>query len=131
MYDTSPESWAHGAVDRLLFITRALSYFEHKAKRKHGSGAEFPSLEKLCHLLFPLCSILCQFASTNLYASLSFCECRQCLSNWEVQTCQMTPCQNRRDCVVLLKLVSFQFKHSSLRYCPKHEGNPCMGKELK
>ena len=79
MYDTSPESWAHGAVDRLLFITRALSYFEYKAKRKHGSGAEFPSLEKLCHLLFPLCSILCQFASTNLNASLSFCECRQCL----------------------------------------------------
>ena len=66
MYDTSPESWAHGAVDRLLFITRALSYFEYKAKRKHGSGAEFPSLEKLCHLLFPLCSILCQFASTYL-----------------------------------------------------------------
>ena len=72
MHDTSPESWAHGAVDRLLFITRALSYFEYKAKRKHGSGAEFPSLEKLCHLLFPLCSILCQFASTNLFGSL-FC----------------------------------------------------------
>ena len=115
MYDTSPESWAHGAVDRLLFITRALSYFEYKAKRKHGSGAEFPSLEKLCHLLFPLCSILCQFASTNLYASLSFCECHQCFSNWKVQTCQMTPCQNRWDCVVLLKLVSFQFKHSTSR----------------
>ena len=53
MYDTSPESWAHGAVDRLLFITRALSYFEYKAKRKHGSGAESPSLEKLCHVKFP------------------------------------------------------------------------------
>ena len=33
--------------------------------------------------------------STNLYASLSFCECRQCLSNWEVQTWQMAHCQNR------------------------------------
>ena len=46
------------------------------------------------------------YLSTNLYASLSFFECLQCLSNWEVQTWQMAPCQNRWDCAVLLKLVS-------------------------
>ena len=44
--------------------------------------------------------------STNLYASLSFCECHQCLLNWEVQKWQMTPYQNLLDCVVLLKMVS-------------------------
>ena len=33
--------------------------------------------------------------STNLYASLSFCECHQCLLNWEVQKWQMAPCHNR------------------------------------
>ena len=49
------------------------------------------------------------YLSTNLYASLSFCECRQCLSNWEVQTCQMAPCQNRWDYGALLKLVSLRF----------------------
>ena len=32
MYDTSPESWAHGAVDRLLFISIASIYGEYKAK---------------------------------------------------------------------------------------------------
>ena len=69
-----------------------------------------------------------QYLSTNLYASLSFCECRQCLSNWEVQTCQMAPCQNRWDYGVLLKLVSLWFMHCTSRYGPKHEGHPCMEK---
>ena len=32
MYDTSPESWARGAVYRLLFISIAFIYGEYKAK---------------------------------------------------------------------------------------------------
>ena len=32
MYDTSPESQAHGAVYRLLFISIAFIYSEYKAK---------------------------------------------------------------------------------------------------
>ena len=61
--DTSRESWAHGAVDRLLFITRALSYFEYKAKRKHGSGAEFPSIEKVSFII----SAMFYFVSICIY----------------------------------------------------------------
>ena len=36
--------------------------------------------------------------STNLYVSLSFCECRQCLLNWEVQKWQMAPYQVHLSC---------------------------------
>ena len=58
---------------------------------------------QVCNLLHNLTVI---YLSTNVYASLSFCECLQCLSNLEVQTWQMAPCQNRWDCAVLVKLVS-------------------------
>ena len=32
MYDTSPESYVHGAVYRLLLMSTALSYCEYKVK---------------------------------------------------------------------------------------------------
>ena len=66
--------------------------------------------------------------STNLYASLYLCECRHCLLSWEVQTCQMAPCQHLWDCEALLKLVSLRFMHSTSIYGPKREGHPCMGR---
>ena len=47
-----------------------------------------------------------------------FSECRQCLSNWEVQMWQMAPCHKLWDSAVLLKLVSLRFMHSTLRYSP-------------
>ena len=34
MYDTSPESWAHGAVYRLLFVSIAFICCEYKEKAK-------------------------------------------------------------------------------------------------
>jgi len=53
--------------------------------------------------------------SLLLYFCSCFCDCRQCLLSWEVQTWQMAPCHNRWDSVVLLKLVSLRFMHSTLR----------------
>ena len=40
MCDTSPESWDHGAVYRLLYIVIAFIYCEYKAKSKVAIGAE-------------------------------------------------------------------------------------------
>ena len=62
--------------------------------------------------------------SLILYFCSCFCDCRQCLLNWEVQTWQMAPCHNRWDSAVLLKLVSLRFMHSTLRYSPKRKGHP-------
>ena len=47
MYDTSPESWARGAVYRLFFIPIAFIYCEYKAKKQSGFGAELSSEVKL------------------------------------------------------------------------------------
>ena len=33
MHDTSPESWVHGAVDRLLLCPHPFSYCEHKGNK--------------------------------------------------------------------------------------------------
>ena len=57
------------------------------------------------------------------YFCSCFCECRQCLSNWEVQTWQMAPCHYCWDSAVLLKFVSLRFMHSTLRYSPKRKGH--------
>ena len=40
VYDTSPESWACGAVYRLLFISMTFISCEYKAKSKVAFGAE-------------------------------------------------------------------------------------------
>ena len=40
VYDTSPESWARGAVYRLLFISIAFIYCEYKAKSKMAIEAK-------------------------------------------------------------------------------------------
>ena len=47
MYDTSPESWALGAVYRLFFIPIALIYCEYKAKKQSAFGAELSREVKL------------------------------------------------------------------------------------
>ena len=47
MYDTSPESWARGAVYRLFFIPIAFIYCEYKAKKQSGFGAELSREVKL------------------------------------------------------------------------------------
>ena len=58
------------------------------------------------------------------------CECRQCLSKWEVQTWYLAPCQNRWDFGLLLKLVSPRFMDSTLSYGPKRKGPPSMEKGI-
>ena len=78
------------------------------------------SFKSIC--LWP--SYCCLLESLILYFCSCFCECRQCLSNWEVQTWQMAPCHNHWDSAVLLKLVSLRFMHSTLRYSPKRKGHP-------
>ena len=40
LYGTSPESWAHGAVYRLLFISMTFISCQYKAKSKVAFGAE-------------------------------------------------------------------------------------------
>ena len=55
-------------------------------------------------------------SSLILYFCSCFCDCHQCLLDWEVQTWQRAPCHNRWDSAVLLKLVSLRFMHSTLRY---------------
>ena len=47
LYDTSPESWARGAVYRLFFIPIAFIYCEYKAKKQSGFGAELSREVKL------------------------------------------------------------------------------------
>ena len=64
--------------------------------------------------------------SLTSYFCSRFCECRQCLSKWEVQTWYMAPCQNRWDFGLLLKLVSPRFMDSTLSYGPKRNGRPSM-----
>ena len=55
------------------------------------------------------------------YFCSCFCECCQCLSNWEVQTWEIAPCHNCWNSAVILKLVSLWFMHSTLRYSPKRK----------
>ena len=47
MYDTSPKSWARGAVYRLFFIPIAFIYCEYKAKKQSAFGAELSREVKL------------------------------------------------------------------------------------
>ena len=113
----------------MKWLTRACT--SHLRRRREHTSTATASLRG--HPLWPGSQTAFRWVnlSTNLYASLSFGECRQCLSNWEVQTWQMAPYQNRWDCAVLLKLVWFWFMHSTSRYGSKCKGHPCMRKELK
>ena len=67
-----------------------------------------------------------QAISLMSYFCSRFCECRQCLSKWEVQTWYMAPCQNRWDFGLPLKLVSSRSDFYSLCGGPKSEGHPTM-----
>ena len=77
-----------------------------------------------CVLVITYGAFFISTLSLILYFCSCFCECCQCLSNWEVQTWQMAPCHNHWDSAVLQKLVSLRFMHSTLRYSPKHKGHP-------
>ena len=47
MYDTSPESWAPGAIDRLLYMFIAFIHSEFKEKKQPGFWTKLKEKEKL------------------------------------------------------------------------------------
>ena len=68
MYDTSPESWARGAVYRLFFIPIAFIYCEYKAKKQSGFGDELSRDVKLA----VICHNFCASRKCSTYYILPF-----------------------------------------------------------